>query len=105
MSSIAHSIDLLQVPVPDIPIAPHILTKLRHDRGACDTALLPEYDLAAAILHQAWKDLHAPSLQVRAEAVAFWQNMATLQWWEDLLGMEDALTRRATMLLAAEGMP
>jgi hypothetical protein len=53
----------------------------------------PEQNLAAAIVHQAWRDLRHHNAQIRREALAWWSNTKALEFWDDVLDLHGALLR------------
>jgi hypothetical protein len=62
---------------------------------------MPERDLAAAILRQAWLDLRAADPRVRQEAETFWATPETVEFWDDALALDGALLRHAAAVVQA----
>jgi hypothetical protein len=53
----------------------------------------PEQNLAAAIVHQAWRDLRHHNADIRREALTWWGNRQALEFWDDLLDLHGRLLR------------
>jgi len=67
----------------------------RASHAHIEAEVRPEVLLAAAILMQAKKDLHARNASVRAEARTFWGNAAAVQFWSELLDVAPEHLQRA----------
>ena len=61
---------------------------------SADQAATPELHLVGAILQQAVKDAQSPRQDVREDALAFWANPRSLQYWESFLGLRDGVLQQ-----------